>query len=89
MSPTSRARRPTWLAIALWPKGTLKRPVSGTRPAVGRKPTMPQKAAGTRTDPPMSLPRPRGDPHAATIAPSPPLLPPDDRSGFQGLLVRP
>jgi hypothetical protein len=37
---------------------------------------MPQKWAGIRMEPPMSVPRPRGAPHAAKMAPSPPLLPP-------------
>ncbi len=37
---------------------------------------LPQFAAGNLTDPPMSDPRPKGEPQAAIIAPSPPVLPP-------------
>jgi hypothetical protein len=59
------------------------------RPAVGRIEAMPQKAAGMRSEPPMSLPRPSGEAPAAISAASPPLLPPQDRSIFRGLLVRP
>ena len=64
-------------------------PVRGTRPAVGFSPAMPQKCAGSRMLPPVSLPTSKGDPPAATIAAAPPLDPPDVRSGSNGLLVRP
>ena len=37
----------------------------------------------------MSLPKPSGDPAAAMIAASPPLLPPAVRLRSQGLFVRP
>ena len=39
--------------------------------------------------PPMSVPRPSGEPPAAMMAAWPPLLPPGERSRFQGLFVRP
>lgn len=56
---------------------------------VGFRAAMPQNVAGTRTLPPMSVPNPMGDPRAAMIAASPPLLPPGVRSRFHGLFVRP
>ncbi len=37
---------------------------------------MPQSAAGIRTDPPVSVPRPAATMRAATAAPEPPLEPP-------------
>ena len=52
-----------------------KWPVSGTRPAVGLRPAMPQAWAGWRMLPPESEPSPRGDPPAAMMAASPLLLP--------------
>ena len=42
----------------------------------GLKPQIPQKAAGTRTLPPMSAPIPRTEPPAAMSAASPPEDPP-------------
>ena len=50
----------------------------GRRPAVGRIEAIPQKAAGMRSEPPISLPSPSGEPPAAMTAASPPLLPPQD-----------
>lgn len=43
---------------------------------VGLNPNVPQHNAGMRTDPPMSVPTPSGEPRMAIRAPSPPLLPP-------------
>src|SRR5277367_4728295 len=59
------------------------------RPGVGFNPQMPQKCAGTRTDPPPSLPTPPIEQPEAIAAASPPLEPPLDRAKFQGLLVLP
>ena len=59
------------------------------RPEVGFSVVKPQKCAGMRKLPPMSPPMPMGEPPAAMIAPSPPLLPPGVRARFQGLLARP
>ena len=55
---------------------------TGTRPEVGLIAVMPVQWAGKRTLPPASLPKPKGDPPAAMMADSPPLLPPgeSDRS---------
>ena len=48
-------------------------PACDQRPVVGRKPTMPQSAAGIRTEPPVSEPMPPGAMRAATATPTPPL----------------
>src|SRR5579863_2694009 len=72
---------------ALFPAG--KWPVAGMRPGVGLSPQMPQKCAGTRIDPPPSLPTPPAEHPDAIAAASPPLDPPDDLSKFHGLLVFP
>src|SRR5439155_9363296 len=49
---------------------------TGTRPSDGRKPTMLQKLAGLRSEPPRSLPSAIGTiPHASATA-APPLEPP-------------
>lgn len=63
--------------------------MAGIRPGVGFNPQMPQKCAGTRTDPPPSLPTPPTEQPEATAAASPPLDPPLVRDRSQGLLVRP
>src|SRR5438309_2302323 len=80
---------PTWLAIARCPMGIEPRPGSGIRPAVGLSPTIPQNAAGTRHDPPRSVPRPNGDPPAAMMAACPPEEPPGERVGSSGWFDRP
>jgi len=51
-------------------------PVLGIRPGVGLSPQMPQKWAGTRMEPPPSLPIPPKERPAAMAAASPPLEPP-------------
>ncbi len=62
---------------------------SGRRPREGLRPTSPQHDAGMRTEPPPSLPWPRGTTPAATSAAVPPLEPPDDRDRSHGLRVAP
>src|SRR5258706_525434 len=67
-------------------------PASGThgvRPRLGFRPTSPQHEAGTRSDPPPSLPWANGIAPAATSAADPPLDPPTPRSGDHGLAVGP
>src|SRR5207253_8021497 len=59
------------------------------RPGVGFKPQMPLKCAGTRIDPPPSLPMPPAEQPDAIAAASPPLEPPGVRVKSQGLLVLP
>ncbi len=62
-------------------------PAKGTRPGVGRSAATPLARAGTRSDPPRSLASPSGAMPVATATASPPLDPPDVRSGSQGLRV--
>src|SRR5438552_12896499 len=64
-------------------------PVLGMRPGVGLSPQIPVKCAGTRIDPPPSLPIPPAEQPAAIAAASPPLDPPGVNERFQGLAVRP
>ena len=59
------------------------------RPVVGQKPTIPNNAAGTRTDPWVSSATPSGAMPAATAAAVPPLLPPGIRDASQGLRTGP
>ena len=51
-------------------------PVLGTTPGDGFRPKTPLKNAGMRIEPPMSAPRPSGEPPEPTTAPSPPDDPP-------------
>lgn len=60
-----------------------------TTPFVGLIPASPQKAAGIRIEPPVSVAVAIGAIPAATAAPEPPLEPPGDQSGAQGLRVTP
>src|SRR5205823_7458908 len=66
-----------------------KCPVAGMRPGVGFNPQIPQKCAGTRIEPPPSLPAPPAEHPEAIAAASPPLEPPAARERSQGLFVRP
>src|SRR6266851_1842304 len=66
-----------------------KCPVAGMRPGVGFNPQIPQKCAGTRMEPPPSLPTPPDEQPAAIAAASPPLEPPAEYARFHGLLVFP
>lgn len=50
---------------------------------------MPQKEEGKRMLPPMSVPKPRGEPPAPMMAPSPPEEPPGLLEEFHGFMVRP
>src|SRR5699024_478517 len=71
-SCTFFAMGPTWSSDQ--PRG--KTPALLTRPCVGFKPTTPQKAAGVRVEPPVSVPNEPKVMSAATAAPEPPLEPP-------------
>ena len=62
---------------------------AGTRPKLGFSPTLPQKAAGMRTDPAPSVPTLSGPRPAATAAAVPPEDPPGVRVGSHGLRVMP
>ena len=91
-SATERASGPTCVrgspSVPSSPSSSMT-PVSGTRPALGLIDARPQKCAGRRTLPPESVPSPHGEPCAAMIAASPPLLPPGVRVRSYGLFVRP
>lgn len=50
---------------------------------------MPQKAEGNRMLPPMSVPKPRGEPPDPMRAPSPPEEPPGLLEDFHGFMVWP
>ena len=60
-----------------------------TAPNVGRRPETPHSDAGSRTDPPVSVPIAATHRSAATAAPEPPLDPPGIRSGAAGLTTAP
>ena len=60
------------------------------RPMVVLRPVMPHQEAGSRTDPPVSVPMAQGTMRAATATPEPLLEPPGVRwvcgsHGFQGV----
>jgi hypothetical protein len=57
----------------------------GTRPGEGRKPTMPQNAAGMRSEPPPSEPVQIGSMLVASATADPPDEPPGVRLGSKGL----
>src|SRR5262245_66346777 len=80
---------PTTPSNANGPREAGKCPVAGTRPGVGFSPQIPEKCAGTRMDPPPSLPIPPAEQPEAIAAASPPLDPPGVRARSQGLLVWP
>ena len=61
----------------------------GTTPGLGRIPTMPQKLAGMRNDPPKQEPLASQTSPAASAAAAPPEEPPAVHSTFQGLRVTP
>ena len=88
-SATVRAIGPTTPIIAKGPTEFGKCPVAGIRPGVGFRPHIPVKCAGTRIEPPPSLPTPPAEQQAAIAAASPPLEPPAVRDRSHGLLVRP
>ena len=61
----------------------------GILPTDGFRDATPQQNAGFLTEPPISLPSPRGLMPEANAEASPPLEPPGVRSAFQGLSVLP
>jgi hypothetical protein len=60
-------------------------PATETRPWVGRRPQMPQLLAGTRTEPPVSVPKAKSASPQATAEAEPLDEPPGTRSGAAGL----
>ena len=79
------AKGPTWSRL----EANATRPYRETLPYVGFTPTTPQRAAGCLIDPPVSLPRARGENPAATAAAEPPDEPPALNLRFQGFRVMP
>src|SRR5256885_17086871 len=88
-SLTVRAIGPTTPSQENAPPLAGKCPVAGMRPGVGFNPQIPQKCAGTRIEPPPSLPTPPIEQPDAIAAASPPLEPPALRAESHGLLVFP
>src|SRR4029077_8870524 len=86
---TVRAIGPTTPIQEKAPAPGGKCPVAGMRPGVGFSPQIPQKCAGTRIEPPPSLPTPPAEQPEAIAAASPPLEPPAEYARFHGLLVFP
>src|SRR5437763_731416 len=85
-SAAERVRRP--MLSSLGESG--KTPSIGHTPTVVFKPKTPQKDAGTRTDPPVSVPTANAESPAATATADPLLDPPGTRwttrsQGFQGV----
>src|SRR5690606_19718409 len=79
IADSSRATSATVRAIGPWVDSVeygVESGQFGTRPGVGRKPTMLQKDAGLRSEPPVSLPSAIGNMPVASPAAAPPLLPP-------------
>src|SRR6476659_2220978 len=60
-------------------------PATEITPCVGRKPQIPQLLAGTRTEPPVSLPSAKSTSPQATAEADPLDEPPGTRSGAAGL----
>jgi hypothetical protein len=85
VSATSRAIGPS-TEIADQPSGRLR---LATRPGDGRSPTTPHKAAGMRSEPPVSDPVHKGSMPVASAAADPPDDPPAFRLGSKGLPVAP
>ena len=92
MTESSRAASATWRAIGpATSRGSnsTARGHIGTRPGDVRKPTTLHQDAGLRSEPPTSVPSANGSMPHATATAAPPLLPPQVRSGAQGLRVAP
>ncbi len=85
----SRTLRVSTLSFVTGPQSSPSSGPSDVRARVGLSATSPQKLAGMRIDPPMSLPCAEGTRPAATAAAEPPLEPPGVWSRCQGLWVAP
>src|ERR1700722_7620736 len=84
-SSTERVSGPGWSSE--YSRG--KMPSRLARPCVGFKPTTPHRAAGMRTEPPLSVPTEGGTRPAAPMAPEPLLEPPGEYAVFHGLRILP
>ena len=76
----SRAIQPTVSDVG----ACAQMPVKSSRPCVGRMPYSPQKLDGTRTDPPVSVPKAKSHIPAAAADADPDDDPPGTRSGAAG-----
>jgi hypothetical protein len=74
---------------AMMEKAVSAAPAAEVRPTVGRRPTTPHRPAGTRTDPPPSMPRAKAAMPAATDAADPDDDPPANRAVSCGLRAVP
>src|SRR5262245_4430361 len=92
MASSSSARSSTLRAIGPWTvrlRSIFALGVCATRPMLGRIPTMPQKLAGLRSEPPISVPWASQAVPVARAAAAPPEEPAADRDVSQGLRVAP
>src|SRR2546428_5394645 len=85
VSPTVRAIGPSTLYVSQ----AVGRGHIGTQPGEVRKPTTPQNAAGSRSEPPRSEPWASGPMPVASATAPPPVEPPHVSAGFHGLRVGP
>src|SRR6202051_4235271 len=84
-SSTLRATEPWTVRL----RSILNPGVCATRPMLGLNPTMPQKLAGLRNEPPMSVPWASHAMPVASATAAPPEEPAADRDVSQGLSVAP
>ena len=77
-------RRPARTTPRCRTRRLVSTPVKSTRPCVGRMPNRPQKLAGTRTEPPVSVPSAKSHTPPATTEAEPEDDPPGTRSGAAG-----
>src|SRR5258708_40156735 len=92
MASSNKATSSTLRAIGPWTprlRSTAATGVCATRPMLGRRPTMPQKLAGLRSEPPMSEPWASQAVPVASATAAPPEEPAADRDVSHGLRVVP
>src|ERR1700720_899275 len=92
MASSSSARSSTLRAIGpctVRLRSILAAGVCATRPMLGRMPTTPQKLAGLRSEPPMSVPCASHAVPVASATAAPPEEPAAERDRFHGLRVAP
>src|SRR6195952_4813240 len=92
MASSSNATSSTLRAIGPWTprlRSIAAMGVCATRPMLGRRPTMPQKLAGLRNEPPMSEPCASQAVPVASATAAPPEEPAADNAVFHGLRVAP
>src|SRR5438105_14092729 len=92
MASSSSARSSTLRAIGPWTprlRSIAAAGVCATRPILGRRPTMPQKLAGLRSEPPISEPCASHAVPVASATAAPPEEPAAERDVSQGLRVGP